>query len=122
MFKENWPLTGLVKLLNPAGGRQRGLIRQGAGLQSRKPSASGCCLGRLGVQHTIPGHRWQGAVWGWLANDAGLKEAGCGQTQNRWWMRKAEHQKNVRLISDVAGKHETKGAPFSHPSSHKQQP
>lgn len=52
MFKENWPLTGLVKLLNPAGGRQCRLIRQEGGLQSNKPSASGRCLGRLGVQHT----------------------------------------------------------------------
>lgn len=34
MFKENWPLTGLVKLLNPAGGRRLRLIRQGGGLQS----------------------------------------------------------------------------------------
>lgn len=29
MFKENWPLTGLVKLLNPAGGRPLRLIHQG---------------------------------------------------------------------------------------------
>lgn len=50
MFKENWPLTGLVKLLNPAGGRQLRLIRQG-GLQSCKLSASGAWLGWPGV-HT----------------------------------------------------------------------
>lgn len=51
MFKENWPLTGLVKLLNPAGGRQLRLIRQ-AGPQSCKLSASGSWLGWPGDHHT----------------------------------------------------------------------
>lgn len=34
MVKENWPLTGLVKLLNPAGGRQLRLIHRGGGMPS----------------------------------------------------------------------------------------
>lgn len=54
MFKENWPLTGLVKLLNPAGGRQLRLIHRGEGLQSRKLSASGAWLVGPGAHNTSP--------------------------------------------------------------------
>lgn len=44
MFKENWPLTGLVKLLNPAGGRQLRLICEQEDCKAVS-SASGCWPG-----------------------------------------------------------------------------
>lgn len=61
MFKENWPLTGLVKLLNPAGGRPLRLIRQGGGLQSCE-----LCIrvlaGMAWCSPHIPGHQWGGVI------------------------------------------------------------
>lgn len=40
-------------------------------------------------------------------------DGGCGRLSTG---------KSDRLISDVAGTHQAKGAPFSHPSSDKKQP
>lgn len=89
MFKENWPLTGLVKLLNPAGGRRLRLIHE----QEDCKAVSLCIRMLAWWSPRIPGHQWCAAIWGQLANDSGLQETGCGQTQKGAWMWKAEHQK-----------------------------
>lgn len=122
MFKENWPLTGLVKLLNPAGGRQLGLIRQGGELQSCKPSALGCWLGGLGVRHVSQDANGEGRFGGGWSMMSGSRKQDVGRPTADGGRGRLSTGKSDRLISDVAEKHETKGAPFSHPSSYKKQP
>lgn len=90
MFKENWPLTGLVKLLNPAAGRQLRLIPQ-AGTQSCELAASGSGSAGPAVTAQPRTPMWR-AIWGRLANDSRLKEIRCGQTRDGAWMWKAEHR------------------------------
>lgn len=81
MFKENWPLTGLVKLLNPAGGRQLRLIRQGGGLWS------------WSSRHQDPG--WAGLMCQAITRrnnlgvaDQGAKKYNAGRHMNGSWMAK----------------------------------
>lgn len=122
MFKENWPLTGLVKLLNPAGGRELRLIRQGGELQSCKPSALGCWRGRLGVRHVSQDSNGEGRFGGAWSVMQGSRRQAVGRPTMDGGCGRLSTGKSARLISDVAGTHQTKGAPFPHPSSDKKQP
>lgn len=80
MFKENWPLTGLVKLRNPAGGRKLRLIHQAGGPQSGL-SVPASWLGRPAGQQAAQDTHCEEQCGG-----AGVAE------QNGSCMWKAEHQ------------------------------
>lgn len=103
MFKENWPLTGLVKLLNPAGGRRLRLIHEQEDCKAVS-SASGCWPGDHHASQDTNDVQQFGGSWpmiqGSRKRDVGRhrKEHGCGRLSTR---------KSDRLVSDTAGKQET---------------
>lgn len=83
MFKENWPLTGLVKLLNPAGGRRLRLIRKQGDCKAVS-SASGCWPGDHHAPQDTDGEEQSGGSWPMVQGsrnwDVGRhrKDHGCG--------------------------------------------
>ena len=92
MFKENWPLTGLVKLLNPAGGRQLWADSPRRRPQSRRLTASASWLGQPAfTSHPrTPRVRSNWRVDGQWSRAPGT---GCGQTQNGSRTCKADRQR-----------------------------
>lgn len=107
MFKENWPLTGLVKLPNPAGGRQLRLIRQGGDCRLQALCIRGLA-GPAWCSPRVPGHPQWGAAGGRLASEAGLKEQDVGRHRMGHGCGRLSTGESGRLVSDTAEKHETK--------------